>query len=170
MLEKEVQPQETANTAVETPPPPQETATEVQGKALPPIETVNTNLLPTDYSTTEPDYSNVKPTKLKSFPTTKTEKPLSDWAKRFVITKNLPGKRGAMVKAVIEAGVKEGYWKDGSHFMDKVLDFAINSQAANKALGITKGFQFGIPDNVPTAIFGNGYYWQFDKLKTHEAI
>lgn len=142
MSETEVQPQETANTAVETPPPPPETATA-------PIETLKAAI------------ETVAP---------KKEKPLSDWAKRYVITKNLPGKRGEMVKAVIEEGIKQGYWESVSHFMDKAIDFAINSQAANKALGITKGFQFGIPDNVPTAIFENGYYWQFDKLKTHESI
>lgn len=144
MTETEVNPQETANIAVETPPPQAETVTPTQEKVTPPIETV------------EPAKETVAP---------KKEKPLSDWKRRYAITKNFAGARGEMVKAVIEEGIKQGYWESVSHFMDKAIDFAINSQLVHSHLNITDAYIFGVPDSVQTKLFTNGFYKNDSQLK-----
>ncbi|MFC4232140.1 hypothetical protein ACFOW1_09575 [Parasediminibacterium paludis] len=83
---------------------------------------------------------------------------------RFSGMVNFSGEKGRIVTAIIENGIEQGYWKTKQQFYDKVFDFAINSQLVHAHLNVSDAYIFGVPDDVETKLFTNGYYENDSKL------
>lgn len=84
---------------------------------------------------------------------------------RFSAMVNFSGEKGEILKAIIQNGIEQDYWQSTQHFFTKVVDFAINSELVHAHLKVTDAYIFGVPDNVETKLFANGYYENDSKLK-----